>query len=163
MPKRKRGLTTDEIQKVLADLEDEIFDDSDFDCELENEEDDPISAQQKILRLLNEDKMAASTSSRVCSSSMFLVKWNGIMESFLIDEVEKLLYLWNPRHPHFTKRLKKNWISADRHEDEREVAGTRSFLTPAKGRSPFLRGQDSSNRMQDYYAGKLRVVIHETP
>ncbi|GFV84670.1 hypothetical protein TNCV_4296521 [Trichonephila clavipes] len=40
MPKRKRGLTTDEIQKVLADLEDEIFDDSDSDCELENEEDD---------------------------------------------------------------------------------------------------------------------------
>ncbi|GFW86251.1 hypothetical protein TNCV_4779631 [Trichonephila clavipes] len=29
------------------------------------------------------------------------------MESFLIDEVEKLPYLWNPRHPHFTKRLKK--------------------------------------------------------
>ncbi|GFT20740.1 MADF domain-containing protein [Trichonephila clavipes] len=50
--------------------------------------------------------MAASTS-RVCSSSMFLMKWNGIMESFLIDEVEKLPYLWNPRHPHFTKRLKK--------------------------------------------------------
>ncbi|GFV18786.1 transposable element Tcb2 transposase [Trichonephila clavipes] len=47
MPKRKRGLTTDEIQKVLADLEDEIFDDSDSDCELENEEDDLISAQQK--------------------------------------------------------------------------------------------------------------------
>ncbi|GFV16699.1 hypothetical protein TNCV_4418861 [Trichonephila clavipes] len=60
----------------------------------------------RILRLLNEDKMAASTS-RVCSSSMFLMKWNGIMESFLIDEVEKLPYLWNPRHPHFTKRLKK--------------------------------------------------------
>ncbi|GFU83874.1 uncharacterized protein TNCV_3851961 [Trichonephila clavipes] len=38
MLKLKRGLTTDEIQKVLADLEDEIFDDSD--CELENEEDD---------------------------------------------------------------------------------------------------------------------------
>ncbi|GFS50636.1 hypothetical protein TNCV_2042221 [Trichonephila clavipes] len=51
--------------------------------------------------------MAASTSSRVCSSSMFLMKWNGIMESFLIDEVEKLPYLWNPRHPHFTKRMKK--------------------------------------------------------
>ncbi|GFW38657.1 MADF domain-containing protein [Trichonephila clavipes] len=51
--------------------------------------------------------MAASTSSRVCSSSMFLMKWNGIMESFLIDEVEKLPYVWNPRHPHFTKRLKK--------------------------------------------------------
>ncbi|GFW99373.1 hypothetical protein TNCV_3006751 [Trichonephila clavipes] len=50
------------------------------------------------------------------------------MESFLIEEVEKLPYLWNPRHPHFTKRLKKNWISADRHEDEREVAGTRSSL-----------------------------------
>ncbi|GFX46431.1 hypothetical protein TNCV_238931 [Trichonephila clavipes] len=61
----------------------------------------------RILRLLNEDKMAASTSSRVCSSSMFLMKWNGIMESFLIDEVEKLPYLWNPWHPHFTKRLKK--------------------------------------------------------
>ncbi|GFT44057.1 hypothetical protein TNCV_2452501 [Trichonephila clavipes] len=71
--------------------------------------------------------MAASTS-RVCSSSMFLMKWNGIMESFLIDEVEKLPYLWNPRHPHFTKRLKKKLISADRHEDEREVAGTGSFL-----------------------------------
>ncbi|GFX43191.1 hypothetical protein TNCV_2712351 [Trichonephila clavipes] len=81
-----------------------------------------------ILRLLNKDKMAASTSSRVCSSSMFLMKWNEIMESFLIDEVEKLPYLWNPMHPHFTKRLKKNWISADCHEDEREVAGTRSFL-----------------------------------
>ncbi|GFU53942.1 hypothetical protein TNCV_3562141, partial [Trichonephila clavipes] len=38
------GLTTDEIQKVL---EDEIFDGSDSDCELENEEDDLISAQQK--------------------------------------------------------------------------------------------------------------------
>ncbi|GFX24409.1 hypothetical protein TNCV_992251 [Trichonephila clavipes] len=50
MPKRKRGLTTDEIQKVLADLEDEIFDDSDSDCELENEEDDLITAQQKINR-----------------------------------------------------------------------------------------------------------------
>ncbi|GFT82349.1 hypothetical protein TNCV_4651411 [Trichonephila clavipes] len=48
MPKRKRGLTTDEIQKVLADLEDEIFDDSDSDCELENEEDDLISAQQNL-------------------------------------------------------------------------------------------------------------------
>ncbi|GFW09980.1 uncharacterized protein TNCV_4207451 [Trichonephila clavipes] len=72
--------------------------------------------------------MAASTSSRVCSSSMFLMKWNGIVESFLIDEVEKLPYFWNPRHPHFTKRLKKNWISADRHEDKRDVAGTRSFL-----------------------------------
>ncbi|GFU79822.1 hypothetical protein TNCV_2326601 [Trichonephila clavipes] len=47
MPKCKRGLTTDdEIQKVLADLE-EIFDDSDSDCESENEEDDLISAQQK--------------------------------------------------------------------------------------------------------------------
>ncbi|GFW89570.1 integrase catalytic domain-containing protein [Trichonephila clavipes] len=34
-------------KKVLADLEDEIFDDSDSDCELENEEDDLISAQQK--------------------------------------------------------------------------------------------------------------------
>ncbi|GFY31610.1 transposon Ty3-I Gag-Pol polyprotein [Trichonephila clavipes] len=31
---------SDEIQKVLADLEDEIFDDSDSDCELKNEEDD---------------------------------------------------------------------------------------------------------------------------
>ncbi|GFU84322.1 hypothetical protein TNCV_1252151 [Trichonephila clavipes] len=31
-----------------------------------------------------------------------------------------------------------------------------SFL--AKGRSPFLRGQDCSNRMEDYYAGKLRVA-----
>ncbi|GFW55264.1 hypothetical protein TNCV_116501 [Trichonephila clavipes] len=81
----------------------------------------------RILRLLNEHKMAASTSSRVCSSSMFLMKWNGIMESFLIDEVEKLSYLRNSRHPHFTKRLKK-WISADRHEDEQEVAGTQSFL-----------------------------------
>ncbi|GFW77783.1 hypothetical protein TNCV_2805301 [Trichonephila clavipes] len=50
MPKRKRGLKTDEIQKVLADLEDENFDDSDSDCELENEEDDLISAQQKINR-----------------------------------------------------------------------------------------------------------------
>ncbi|GFX28086.1 uncharacterized protein TNCV_424141 [Trichonephila clavipes] len=40
MPKRKRGLTTDEIQKILADLEVEIFDGSDSDCELENEEDD---------------------------------------------------------------------------------------------------------------------------
>ncbi|GFX57673.1 hypothetical protein TNCV_4015381 [Trichonephila clavipes] len=40
MPKRKRGLTTEEIQKLLKiDLEDEIFDDSDSDCELENEED----------------------------------------------------------------------------------------------------------------------------
>ncbi|GFX87722.1 hypothetical protein TNCV_4304311 [Trichonephila clavipes] len=39
MPKRKRGLTTEEIQKLLIDLEDEIFDDSDSDCELENEED----------------------------------------------------------------------------------------------------------------------------
>ncbi|GFV78167.1 hypothetical protein TNCV_1036351 [Trichonephila clavipes] len=48
MPKRKRGLTTDEIQKVLADLEEEIFDDSD--SELENEKDDLISAQQKINR-----------------------------------------------------------------------------------------------------------------
>ncbi|GFV76764.1 hypothetical protein TNCV_4729841 [Trichonephila clavipes] len=48
MPKRKRGLTIDEIQRVLTDLEDEIFDDSDTDCELENEEDDLISAQQKI-------------------------------------------------------------------------------------------------------------------
>ncbi|GFU39365.1 hypothetical protein TNCV_1716381 [Trichonephila clavipes] len=48
MPKRKRGLTTDEIQKVLADLEHEIFDDSDSDWELENEEDDLISAQQKL-------------------------------------------------------------------------------------------------------------------
>ncbi|GFS65489.1 hypothetical protein TNCV_2468871 [Trichonephila clavipes] len=48
MPKRIRGLKTDEIQKVLADLEDEIFDDSDSDCELENEEDDLISAQQKV-------------------------------------------------------------------------------------------------------------------
>ncbi|GFV79711.1 hypothetical protein TNCV_1725361 [Trichonephila clavipes] len=47
MPKRKRVFTTDEIQKVLVDLEDEIFDDSDSDCELENEEDDLISAQQK--------------------------------------------------------------------------------------------------------------------
>ncbi|GFT75782.1 hypothetical protein TNCV_3125701 [Trichonephila clavipes] len=77
--------------------------------------------------------MAASTSSRVCSSSMFLMKWNGIMESFLIDEVENLPYLWEifsliDWHPHFTKRLKKNWISADRREDKREVAGTRSFL-----------------------------------
>ncbi|GFW49570.1 hypothetical protein TNCV_2843511 [Trichonephila clavipes] len=50
MPKCKRGLTTDEIQKVLADLEEEIFDDSDSDCESENEEDDLISAQQKINR-----------------------------------------------------------------------------------------------------------------
>ncbi|GFW82019.1 hypothetical protein TNCV_771481 [Trichonephila clavipes] len=39
MPKRKRGLTTEEIQKLLIDLEDEIFEDSDSDCELENEED----------------------------------------------------------------------------------------------------------------------------
>ncbi|GFX55372.1 piggyBac transposable element-derived protein 4 [Trichonephila clavipes] len=39
MPKRKIGLTTKEIQKLLIDLEDEIFDDSDSDCELENEED----------------------------------------------------------------------------------------------------------------------------
>ncbi|GFY58367.1 MADF domain-containing protein [Trichonephila inaurata madagascariensis] len=38
---------------------------------------------------------------------MFVMKWNGIMENFLIDGVEKLPYLWNPRHPHFTKRLKK--------------------------------------------------------
>ncbi|GFX26369.1 hypothetical protein TNCV_949671 [Trichonephila clavipes] len=40
MPKRKMGLTTKEIQKVLANLEDEIFDGSDSDCELENEEND---------------------------------------------------------------------------------------------------------------------------
>ncbi|GFT32880.1 reverse transcriptase domain-containing protein [Trichonephila clavipes] len=39
MPKRKRGLTTEEIQKLLIELEDEIFDDSDSDCKLENEED----------------------------------------------------------------------------------------------------------------------------
>ncbi|GFX34789.1 uncharacterized protein TNCV_2515041 [Trichonephila clavipes] len=32
MPKLKRGLTTEAIQKFLIDLEDEIFDDSDFDC-----------------------------------------------------------------------------------------------------------------------------------
>ncbi|GFY47296.1 hypothetical protein TNIN_27431 [Trichonephila inaurata madagascariensis] len=59
---------------------------------------------------------------------MFLMKWDEIMESFLIDEVEKLPYLWNPKHPHFAKRLKKtHWIPADCHQDEREVAGTRSF------------------------------------
>ncbi|GFT89553.1 hypothetical protein TNCV_2610431 [Trichonephila clavipes] len=63
MPKRKRGLTTDEIQKVLADLEDEVFDDSDSDCELENEGDDLISAQQKVKvirrtsRNLNDDQV----------------------------------------------------------------------------------------------------------
>ncbi|GFX28887.1 hypothetical protein TNCV_4251261 [Trichonephila clavipes] len=39
MPKRKRGLITEGIQKLLIDLEDEIFDDPDSDCELENEED----------------------------------------------------------------------------------------------------------------------------
>ncbi|GFT25548.1 hypothetical protein TNCV_1964911, partial [Trichonephila clavipes] len=33
-------LTIEEIQKVLDDLEDEIFDDSDSDCELEDAEDD---------------------------------------------------------------------------------------------------------------------------
>ncbi|GFT77159.1 hypothetical protein TNCV_1984491 [Trichonephila clavipes] len=54
MPKRKRGLTTDEIQKVLAVLEDEIFDDSDSDCELENEEDDLISAQQNYTRAFSD-------------------------------------------------------------------------------------------------------------
>ncbi|GFT61659.1 hypothetical protein TNCV_4050411 [Trichonephila clavipes] len=32
---------------------------------------------------------------------------NVIMESFLADEFEKLPYLWNPKHPHFAKRLKK--------------------------------------------------------
>ncbi|GFU49620.1 hypothetical protein TNCV_4143881 [Trichonephila clavipes] len=40
MPKCTKGLTTEEIQKVLADLEKEFFDDFDSDCELENEEDD---------------------------------------------------------------------------------------------------------------------------
>ncbi|GFY22141.1 piggyBac transposable element-derived protein 4 [Trichonephila clavipes] len=69
MPKRKRGLTTDEIQKVLADLEDEIFDDSDSDCELENEEDDldqslnlnpeiedeVVSEEQKLFQQLHKE------------------------------------------------------------------------------------------------------------
>ncbi|GFY51765.1 hypothetical protein TNIN_243631 [Trichonephila inaurata madagascariensis] len=59
---------------------------------------------------------------------MFLIKWNELMESFLIDEIEKLPYLWNPKHPHFTKRVKKKIrIPADHHEDEREEADTRSF------------------------------------
>ncbi|GFX55917.1 hypothetical protein TNCV_2163951 [Trichonephila clavipes] len=70
------------------------------------------------------------------------VEWdNG---ELLIDEVEKLPYLWNPRHPHFTKRLKKKkLISADRHEDEREVAGTGSFL---HARSMHCEVQESPAR-----------------
>ncbi|GFV20221.1 hypothetical protein TNCV_4195191 [Trichonephila clavipes] len=40
MPERKKGLTTEEVEKVLADLEDEILDDKNFDWALENEEDD---------------------------------------------------------------------------------------------------------------------------
>ncbi|GFS65177.1 hypothetical protein TNCV_2341 [Trichonephila clavipes] len=69
MPKHKRGLTTDQIQKVLADLEDEMFDDSVSDCELENEEDDldqslnlnpevedeVVSKEQKLFQKLHEE------------------------------------------------------------------------------------------------------------
>ncbi|GFU95845.1 DDE_3 domain-containing protein [Trichonephila clavipes] len=86
--------------------------------------------EKVILRLLNEDKMPASTSSRVCSSSMFLMKWNGIMESFLIDEVEKLPYLWNPRHPHFTKRLKKIGFQQIAMRMSERWPALEAFLTP---------------------------------
>ncbi|GFU95747.1 hypothetical protein TNCV_4889361 [Trichonephila clavipes] len=33
----------------------------------------------------------------------------------------------------FYEEAEKNWISADRHEDEREVVGTRSFLDARSG------------------------------
>ncbi|GFW89509.1 hypothetical protein TNCV_1514601 [Trichonephila clavipes] len=79
--------------------------------------------------------MAASTSSRVCSSSMFLMKWNGIMESFLIDEVEKLPYLWNPRHPHFTKRLKKIGFQQIAMRMSERWPALEAFLTPAPSES----------------------------
>ncbi|GFW58522.1 hypothetical protein TNCV_718231 [Trichonephila clavipes] len=69
MPKRKRGLTTDEIQKVLADLEDEIFDDSDSDCELENKEDDLDQSLSLSLSLnLNpevEDEVVSEEQSKI--------------------------------------------------------------------------------------------------
>ncbi|GFQ87113.1 eyes absent homolog 1 [Trichonephila clavata] len=43
-------------------------------------------------------------------------------DSFLIDEIEKLPYLWNAKNPHFAKRLGgKIRIPAGRHEDEREI------------------------------------------
>ncbi|GFV58028.1 hypothetical protein TNCV_2573241 [Trichonephila clavipes] len=52
MPKRKTGFTPEEIQKVLADLEDEIFPDCDSDCELENEEDNldqsPLNSSSEV-------------------------------------------------------------------------------------------------------------------
>ncbi|GFT29322.1 hypothetical protein TNCV_756881 [Trichonephila clavipes] len=60
MPKRRRGLATDEIQKVL---EDEIFDDSDSDCELENEEDD--LDQSLNLNPEVEDKVVCEEQSKI--------------------------------------------------------------------------------------------------
>ncbi|GFT59561.1 tigger transposable element-derived protein 1 [Trichonephila clavipes] len=63
MPKRKTGHTTDEIQKVLADLEDEIFDDSDSDSELENEEDD--LDQSLNLNLEVEDEVVSEEQNRL--------------------------------------------------------------------------------------------------
>ncbi|GFY20400.1 transposable element Tc1 transposase [Trichonephila clavipes] len=74
MPKRKRGLTTDEIQKVLADLEDEIFDDYDSDCEFENVEDDLISAQQKIVGLREAGLSYRAVAARVQRNSSTIMR-----------------------------------------------------------------------------------------
>ncbi|GFX37352.1 hypothetical protein TNCV_3106041 [Trichonephila clavipes] len=89
MPKRKRGLKTDEIQKVLADLEDEIFDDSDSDCELENEEDDLISAQQNKLLDSFPDGFEVERRHDVCVSH----KPSGIL---LVEDNSKIFYSSGP-------------------------------------------------------------------
>ncbi|GFR00644.1 MADF domain-containing protein [Trichonephila clavata] len=61
------------------------------------------------------------------------------MKSFLIDDIEKLKYLWNTKHPLFAKRLQKNlgFQQVAMRMRERWPA-LESFLTPEVCIAKFL-------------------------
>ncbi|GFY77095.1 MADF domain-containing protein [Trichonephila inaurata madagascariensis] len=85
---------------------------------------------------------------------MFVMKWNGIMESFLIDEVEKLPYLWNPRHPHFTKRLKKKlaFQQIAMRMSER-LAALQVFFTPEIYTAKFQNLRNEKKKLSSFTSG----------
>lgn len=54
MSKRKRYLTTNEIEKLMAELDDEHYDDSDSECDIENDEEDEDEFDSSNLQSLDD-------------------------------------------------------------------------------------------------------------
>ncbi|GFX45923.1 hypothetical protein TNCV_2255001 [Trichonephila clavipes] len=126
MPKRKRGLKTDEIQKVLADLEDEIFDDSDSDCELENEEDDLISAQQKTSDCRNKKWYGKKTRASDPRKNIALNTENNAVftaerYSVFAEETIQFIYIYREwkKHSNGEKKKKRGKRESPKFHDER--------------------------------------------